>query len=93
MDVSKDHPILSKIKLEYNGRFYKKLNESYGWSFPIEHKELILELLKPEKQVVHHNCKDQWTQTEEECVHKTYKYDIPMEFRNFFQFYKDLMNK
>lgn len=41
LNIHKDDEFFITLSKKYKGRFYKKLKNSFGWSFPLEFKEQI----------------------------------------------------
>lgn len=41
LNINKDDEFFIKLSKKYKGRFYKKLKNSFGWSFPLEFKDQI----------------------------------------------------
>lgn len=94
-NIEMNHPVFLECKTKFKGRFYKKLGDSYGWSFPETAKFEIEKKLK--EYLAQQKIKemvDASTQTEEGSFEskKKYRYDLPQEFKNEFKHYHDIFN-
>lgn len=53
LNTNKDDEFFIKLSKKYKGRFYKKLKNSFGWSFPLEFKEQIQSEYKNKNETKH----------------------------------------
>lgn len=53
LNINKDDEFFIKLSKKYKGRFYKKLKNSFGWSFPLEFKEQIESEYKNKNETKH----------------------------------------
>lgn len=65
LNKEKNDQLLSVLAKEYKGKFYKKLKNSYGWSFPIQYENQIRSALKNSEYCVADSPHSESTTTNE----------------------------